>query len=76
MVFGLLRRAFGLGCFLLVAYAATVVPLGRRTALGHLQAIFTTQPAHEAAEDIESLARGALSRNRPAPPPDELRKNP
>jgi hypothetical protein len=71
MLFGLVRRAFGLGCFLLVAYAAVTVPIGRRTAAGHLVAIFTTQPAHEAAEDLEGIAMSALKRKPPAPAPDE-----
>lgn len=60
MILGLLRRVFGLGCFLLVAYAAATVPVGRRTVFGHLGAIFTTQPAREAAEDLRNVATGAL----------------
>jgi hypothetical protein len=68
MVFGLVRRIFGLACFLLVAYAAATVPVGRRTTWGHLVAIFTAPPAREAAEDIESIAAEALHR-RPAAAP-------
>ena len=60
MLFGLVRRVFSLACFLLVVYAAVTVPVGRRTAWGHLVAIFTTPPAREAAEDLESIAAGAL----------------
>jgi hypothetical protein len=60
MIFGLLRRAFGLVCALLVAWAAVSVPIGRRTAWGHLVAIFTTEPARQAAEDIEGIAIGSL----------------
>jgi hypothetical protein len=52
MLFGLLRRVFGLACFLLVAWAAVSVPVGRKTAWGHAVAIFTTEPARQAAEDI------------------------
>jgi hypothetical protein len=60
MLFGLVRRLFSLACLLLVGYAAITVPVGRRTAWGHLVAIFTTPPAREAAEDIENIAAGAL----------------
>ncbi len=60
MFFGLLRRAFGLACLLLVAWAAVKVPIGRKTAWGHVVAIFTTEPARQAAEDIEDAAMGAL----------------
>jgi hypothetical protein len=67
MLFGLVRRVFGLACFVLVAYAATTVPVGRRTAWGHLVAIFTAPPAREAAEDLESIAAEALHR-KPATP--------
>ena len=59
MIFGLLRRLFGLACFLLVAYAAVTVPVGRRTTWGHLVAIFTAPPAREAAEDLEGIASKA-----------------
>jgi hypothetical protein len=60
MVFGLLKRLFGLAGLLLVAWAAVKVPIGRRTAWGHLVAIFTTEPAREAAEDIENIAVGSV----------------
>jgi hypothetical protein len=62
MIFGLVRRAVSLVGFLLVAYAATTVPVGRRTTWGHLVAIFTAPPAREAAEDLENIAAGALHR--------------
>ena len=68
MVFGLVRRVFGLGCFLLVAYAAVTVPVGRRTTWGHLVAIFTAPPAREAAEDLEGIAAEALHRRPPSAP--------
>ena len=58
MILGLARRVFGLACFALVAYAAVKVPVGRRTTWGHLVAIFTTQPAREAAQDLEDVATG------------------
>jgi hypothetical protein len=57
MILGLVRRLFGLACFALVAYAAIKVPVGRRTTWGHLVAIFTTEPAREAAEDLEDVAK-------------------
>ena len=60
MVFGLLRRLFGLAGLLLVVWAAVKVPIGRRTAWGHLVAIFTTEPARQAAEDIEDIAVGSV----------------
>jgi hypothetical protein len=75
MVFGLVRRAFSLACFLLVAYAATTVPVGRRTTWGHLVAIFTAPPAREAAEDLESIAAGALHRSSPVTPPAKAPQN-
>jgi hypothetical protein len=60
MIFGLVRRAFGLACLVLVGWAAVKVPIGRRTAWGHAVAIFTTAPAREAAEDIENAAIDTL----------------
>ncbi|HKQ69064.1 MAG TPA: hypothetical protein VJT73_06985, partial [Polyangiaceae bacterium] len=60
MFLGLVRRLFGLACCALVAYAACTVPVGRHTAFGHLYAIFTAEPAREAAEDIVEAARSSL----------------
>ena len=60
MIFGVLKRLFGLAGLLLVAWAAVKVPIGRRTAWGHLVAIFTTEPARQAAEDIEDIAIGSV----------------
>ena len=76
MVFGLVRRVFSLACFLLVAYAAVTVPVGRRTAWGHVKAIFTAPPAREAAEDLENIAAEALRRKSPTTPPDQARAAP
>jgi len=78
MVFGLVRRLFALACFLLVAYAAVTVPVGRRTTWGHLVAIFTAAPAREAAEDLENIAAEALHRKPPPPStsPDRERGGP
>jgi hypothetical protein len=74
MVFGLLRRLFGLAGLLLVAWAAVKVPIGRRTAWGHLVAIFTTEPARQAAEDIEDIAMGSVKNlSRPPDPSDKAR---
>ncbi|HMJ54418.1 MAG TPA: hypothetical protein VK540_20190 [Polyangiaceae bacterium] len=75
MLFGLVRRAFSLACFLLVAYAAVTVPVGRRTTWGHIVAIFTAPPAREAAEDLESIAAGALHRKPPTTPAAPDREN-
>lgn len=71
MLFGLIRRAFGLVCLLLVAWAAIKVPVGRRTTWGHLVAIFTTEPAKEAAQDLENAAIGTLRGTEGAPPAGE-----
>ncbi len=60
MIVGLIRRLFGLACLLLVAWAAVKVPVGRRTTWGHLVAIFTTEPARQAAADIEDIAIGTV----------------
>src|SRR4051812_49414140 len=57
MILGLVRRLFGLACFALVAYCAVTVPIGRRTTWGHVVAIFTTEPAREAVEDLEEVAK-------------------
>src|SRR5882724_6172110 len=61
MVFGLFRRLFGVACFLLVSYAFVTVPLGRKTGWGHVAAIFSTDPAHEAAKDLEDIALGTFA---------------
>ena len=42
---------------LLAAYTFFFVQVGRRTAYEHLKAIFSTQPAHEAADDFENAGR-------------------
>jgi hypothetical protein len=52
MLRSLVWRAFEVCCLLVVAYAFVTVPVGRRTGWGHLIAIFSTRPAHEAAEDV------------------------
>jgi hypothetical protein len=72
MIFGLLRRLFAVACLLLVAWAAVKVPVGRRTTWGHIKAIFTTEPAREAAEDLEQAAIDSLrgtDRAKPATDP-------
>jgi hypothetical protein len=53
MVKSMLGRVFTLLSVLLVAYALVKVPIGRRTGWGHLAAIFSTRPAHEAAQDVK-----------------------
>ncbi len=66
MVFGLLRRLFGLVAFLLLLYAFTRVPIGRRTGWEHVVAIFSTEPAREAAEDLRDIAVRAIREHAPA----------
>jgi hypothetical protein len=71
MIFGVLKRLFGLAGLLLVAWAAVKVPIGRRTAWGHLVAIFTTEPARQAAEDIEDIAIGSVKNLAHPPSPGD-----
>ena len=71
MILGLLRRLFGVACLLLVTWAAVKVPIGRRTTWGHLKAIFTTEPAREAAEDLERAAIDSLRGSDPRKPATE-----
>jgi hypothetical protein len=52
MIRNLVVRGAELAVILLAAYAFYSVPVGRRTPWGHLAAIFSTPPAHEAAEDF------------------------
>ena len=42
---------------LMAAYTFFFVNIGRRTPYGHLAAILSTQPAHEAAEDIKKSGK-------------------
>lgn len=42
---------------LLAVYAFFALPVGRRTPWGHLVAIFSTQPAQEAAEDVKQTVK-------------------
>lgn len=42
---------------LLATYAFFFLPLGRRTPFGHVSAILSSPPAHEAAEDIGTASR-------------------
>ncbi|HNS96748.1 MAG TPA: hypothetical protein PLJ27_16605 [Polyangiaceae bacterium] len=52
----MLRKAAAAGLKLLIlalaVYAFFFLPLGRRTPYQHLNAIFSSQPAREAAEDL------------------------
>jgi hypothetical protein len=41
----------------LAAYAFFFMPVGRRTPWGHVCAILSTRPAHEAAEDFSSTGK-------------------
>ncbi|MFW5738797.1 MAG: hypothetical protein ACOC1F_00380 [Myxococcota bacterium] len=42
---------------LLAAYAFFFLPVGRRTAFGHMSAILSSEPAQQAAEDIGAAGR-------------------
>ena len=47
---------------LLAALTFFLVPIGRKTAAQHVVAIFSTEPAHEAAVDLAVAARKAFQR--------------
>ena len=62
MLFGLLRHLFGLAAVLVLLYAFTHVPLGRRTGWEHTVAIFSSEPAKEAAGDLRDATLSTLDR--------------
>src|SRR3954452_18219643 len=69
MIFGLVRRCAGLLCTAFAAYGFVKVPIGRRTGWEHTVAIFSTEPAREAATDLKELAlRSYSSAPTPGPP--------
>jgi hypothetical protein len=47
---------------LLAALTFFLVPIGRKTAAQHVVAIFSTEPAHEAAVDLAVAAKNAFQR--------------
>lgn len=49
--------ALEIGVLLLAAYAFFFLQIGRRTPFGHVSAIFSSQPAQEAAEDVSTASR-------------------
>lgn len=55
------RGVNGLVLFL-AALTFFLVPIGRKTAAQHVVAIFSTEPAHEAAVDLAVAARKAFQR--------------
>jgi hypothetical protein len=55
-VFRFGRRALDLAVLFLAAYAFACVPLGRRTGLEHVRAIFATRAARDAGREIEAAA--------------------
>lgn len=57
MIRNMIVRVLELAVFLLASYVFWFVPVGRRTPYGHLAAIFSTTPAHEAAEDFASAGK-------------------
>ncbi len=50
------RRIVDVVVVLFALYAFVFVPLGSKTALGHVKAIFTTDPAREAGQEAEGAA--------------------
>ncbi|HEX4340563.1 MAG TPA: hypothetical protein VH062_31860 [Polyangiaceae bacterium] len=66
------RRAIDLAVLFLAVYALAVVPLGRRTGLEHLRAIFRTQAARDAGRELghaaERLGRRLLGESEPITP--------
>ena len=79
------RGVNGLVLFL-AALTFFLVPIGRKTGAQHVVAIFSTQPAHEAAVDLVVAARKAFQRAGAAvaelrqahakPPPSDEAKEP
>jgi hypothetical protein len=68
-VFSFGRRAIDLAVLFLAVYALAVIPLGRRTGLEHLRAIFRTQAARDAGRELghaaERLGRRLLGEDEP-----------
>lgn len=62
MLSRLVVRAFELLLVVLAAYTVVCVPVGRRTLFEHALAIFSTEPAHEAAADVRAAANDAKGR--------------
>ncbi len=62
MLGNLVRRLVNLVVLALAGYAFFALPVGRRTPWQHVVAIFSTPPAHEAAEDVQKT--GADLRDR------------
>jgi hypothetical protein len=53
---------------LLAAYALVSVPIGRKTGLEHLKAIFTSGPALEALSDLKATAESVVHPGKPQEP--------
>ncbi len=62
MIRSMIFRSVEVGVVLLAAYAFVSLPVGRHTAWGHVVAIFSTRPAHEAAEDIGTTTKQVRDR--------------
>lgn len=58
----LVVRVFEAVVLAFACYAFVVLPLGRRTAWGHVKAIFQTAPAKEAANEVPKALRRTLDR--------------
>ena len=61
LVFRLGRRAIDLAVLLFAVYAFVFVPLGSRTGLEHVKAIFGTHEAKRAGNDLKSAGGKLLS---------------
>lgn len=57
MIGDFFRRLVNGAVMLLAALTFFLVPIGRKTGAQHLVAIFSTPPAHEAAEAVAGAAR-------------------
>jgi len=58
------KRLFNGGVLLLAAMTFFLVPLGRKTPVQHVVAIFSTQPAREAGSALADAARRTAERAR------------
>lgn len=56
------RFLFYLAIAVVVVYAATTVPLGKRTLWGHIQAIWHTEQVQELKEGVKEKAGPAVDR--------------
>jgi hypothetical protein len=67
----LVRRVFRLLVFFFAAYAFVFVPLGEKTALEHVIAIFRTRQAQEAGAELKTGAERLVKRLREQARPED-----